>query len=204
VWLVLVVVCSIGRVVGVGGGLSLVLLLVYWSYCGRSFWCVRFGFMQFFVRKMGNNCSFDQRGLKEHCVFCRIVSHEEQENRILFENDLCIAFKDIRPDAEFHFLVIPKEHVHSVDTLTVQHLPLVQDMLNVGKQLVETHIPENLRTTVKFGYHVPPFTSVDHLHMHVLAGKPHSYWSGHVSFAKNTPWFITAEQMINKLQKQQR
>ncbi|MEE8417280.1 MAG: HIT domain-containing protein, partial [candidate division Zixibacteria bacterium] len=47
------------------------------------------------------------------CIFCDIVGRERSA-RILHEDDDCMAFEDVNPQAPVHFLVIPKKHIETV------------------------------------------------------------------------------------------
>jgi histidine triad (HIT) family protein len=49
----------------------------------------------------------------DDCIFCKITSGQIPAN-FLYEDDLCVVFKDIHPKAKTHLLVVPKKHVHSI------------------------------------------------------------------------------------------
>ncbi|KAI8898735.1 HIT-like domain-containing protein, partial [Globomyces pollinis-pini] len=70
------------------------------------------------------------------CTFCNIISTQDPEI-ILYEDEHCIAFKDIKPAAEFHLLVVPKIHKASVHTLNGNDADLIQHMQQVGQQLLD-------------------------------------------------------------------
>lgn len=84
--------------------------------------------------------------------------------------DNILAFEDRSPKAQFHALVIPKRYIPTVASLTPDDLSLLQEMRQTGLSLLELHQPEALaRNDFILCFHLPPFNSVDHLHLHVLA-----------------------------------
>jgi histidine triad (HIT) family protein len=59
----------------------------------------------------------------DECVFCKILIRELEAD-IVFETDEFVVFKDHKPDALVHLLVIPRQHIESVNTLGAADLPL--------------------------------------------------------------------------------
>ncbi|MGH9821262.1 MAG: HIT domain-containing protein, partial [Pyrinomonadaceae bacterium] len=49
------------------------------------------------------------------CLFCKIIAGDIPSVKI-YEDDVCVAFNDIDPQAPFHLLIVPREHVDSLDT----------------------------------------------------------------------------------------
>lgn len=104
-------------------------------------------------------------------VFGRIL-RGELETRFLADTEELIAFEDIAPRAPLHALVIPKRRIPSVFELDTgaDSLQLATDMSEVARSLVKRHHPDAFATgDYLLCFHVPPFYSVDHLHLHVLA-----------------------------------
>jgi len=89
-------------------------------------------------------------------------------------------------------LVVPKAHVvSSVRALTTEQLPLVQFMHSLAL---------SLHPTAKIGYHVPPFSSVPHLHLHVLVGRP-SFLGRLMYPTARYGWFKTGAQVEDALER---
>ncbi|KAI0322550.1 HIT-like protein [Amylostereum chailletii] len=139
------------------------------------------------------------------CVFCH-VTHERGFN-IVYEDDKYIMFKDHKPAAEHHLLVIPRKHITSVKNLRKKDADMVKAMEHIGRSyLDELGIPPHLQ---RLGFHVPPITSVNHLHLHVF-GLP---WKSTVvqskypvkhgggGYIKGWSWFAEVEQTIQILEK---
>lgn len=100
------------------------------------------------------------------CVFCNISTLAGSE--LLHEDEAVIAFLDKSPVSDFHFLVVPKEHSHvTVKDLTRFDVALVKHMADVGYKVMADH--GYLPADILMGFHVPPFVSVKHLHMHCVA-----------------------------------
>nr|XP_033795197.1 histidine triad nucleotide-binding protein 3 isoform X4 [Geotrypetes seraphini] len=85
------------------------------------------------------------------CIFCRIANNEEKNTELLpCENEDLVCFKDIKPAAPHHYLVVPKKHVGNCKTLTKDHVPLVQTMMDVGRTILEHN---NVTDAEEIRYH---------------------------------------------------
>lgn len=103
------------------------------------------------------------------CLFCRIVN-KEIPAAIVAEDERCIAFRDINPQAPVHVLVIPRDHVDSLDTATdAEALGCV--LLMAGKVARDEGIAaEGYRTILNTN--AAAGQTVFHLHAHVIGGRP--------------------------------
>ena len=103
------------------------------------------------------------------CIFCKIVSGEIPSRRV-YEDDEILAFHDINPVAPVHFMLIPKEHVESLQSVLPRHqLVLGKMMMLAGTLAREQGSPEGFRTVVNTGR--IGRQDVFHVHMHVLGGR---------------------------------
>lgn len=104
-------------------------------------------------------------------LFTRIVNREIPA-RIVYEDDRVIAFEDIAPKAPTHVLVVPKKEVASLDALSDDDEGLMGHLM-----LVIGRVARDLGVATS-GYRVVVNTgadggqSVDHIHFHLLAGRP--------------------------------
>lgn len=96
------------------------------------------------------------------CVFCSIASHEIPAD-IVYEDELCLAFKDIAPATKDHTLVIPKQHVDHILEATPD---LQAHLFQVACQLAKEYDAQgvNLLTNIK----ERAGQTVMHAHIHIL------------------------------------
>ncbi|KAI8980126.1 HIT-like protein [Trametes punicea] len=142
---------------------------------------------------------------RHSCMFCG--ASKENGFNILWENDKYMVFTDINPSAQHHFQVIPKKHIESVKSLDESHVEMVKEMIEIGHEVLEDlDVPHHLR---RLGFHIPPYISVPHLHMHVQALPYRSFLRrlkypvvvGRSGHEKGLSWFVEAEQAVRLLEK---
>ena len=103
----------------------------------------------------------------EDCVFCKIIKGEIPSNKV-YEDDDILAFKDIKPAAPIHILVIPKKHVKSLNEIDDAQLisKIMFAVKNIAKELGFAN--EGYRVINNCGENGGQ--AVPHLHFHILAG----------------------------------
>ena len=133
-------------------------------------------------------------------VFGRILNGD-QPCKVYSESTELLAFQDRTPKANFHGLVIPKQYIKSVYSLTSNDVKLVQDMRQMGLDLLEKELPQALTDKdYILCYHIPPFNSVDHLHMHVLApASEMNLLMRYGKYACGARWCTSAIEVIERL-----
>ena len=103
------------------------------------------------------------------CIFCKIVSGEIPSNKV-YEDDKILAFRDINPQAPTHILVIPKEHISSLNELTEDNVSVVAHIFTtIPKIAAEEGLTNGYRLISNCG--PDACQSVQHLHFHILGGK---------------------------------
>ncbi|KAJ6327314.1 hypothetical protein OIU76_004458 [Salix suchowensis] len=137
-------------------------------------------------------------GATPACIFCRIAA-KSTPTTFLYSDDMVVAFQDISPSAFRHYLVIPVEHIPTVNELQKrdEDYSLVNHMLDVGKTLLQQDAPQS--TQYRFGFHPPPFNSVDHLHLHCLALPFIPKWKYLKYTSLGSLGFIEAEELLEKI-----
>uniref|UniRef100_A0A803VL71 Adenosine 5'-monophosphoramidase HINT3 n=1 Tax=Ficedula albicollis TaxID=59894 RepID=A0A803VL71_FICAL len=129
------------------------------------------------------------------CVFCRIARREEPGTALLpCEDEDLVCFRDIKPGAPHHYLVVPVKHMGNCKTLKTEHIPLVKRMMEVGKAVLQKNNFNDLND-VRMGFHWPPFCSIAHLHLHVLAPASQLGFLSRIYYRINSYWFITVSVM---------
>ncbi len=103
------------------------------------------------------------------CLFCSIVSGDIPSSKV-YEDDKLLAFRDIAPQAPVHVLVIPKEHIPSVDTITAENSGVISAIFERIPQIAKKEgLTEGYRVISNCG--ADACQSVKHLHFHILGGK---------------------------------
>lgn len=106
--------------------------------------------------------------MADPCLFCRIVRGEVPA-KIVAETDECVAFRDINPQAPVHVLVIPREHVASLnearDPALVGRLALVAADIAKREGIEESGYRTVINTNASAGQ------TVFHIHLHLLGGR---------------------------------
>nr|CDS33028.1 serine:threonine protein kinase KDX1 [Hymenolepis microstoma] len=102
-------------------------------------------------------------------IFAKIV-RKEIPTKFIYEDDECVAFHDVSPQAPTHFLVLPKKPIQKLDTATDADTELLGHLLLVAKKVAaEQKLDRGYRVVINNGPHGGQ--SVYHLHVHVLGGK---------------------------------
>ncbi len=111
-----------------------------------------------------------------NCTFCRIVEGEASA-RLVYQDGDVTAFHDRNPQAPTHVLIIPNEHIESINAAGVEHVDLLGKLLIVARQVAEQQgVAEGYRLVVNTGSQAGQ--SVFHLHIHLLGGRPLSWPPG--------------------------
>ena len=103
------------------------------------------------------------------CLFCRIIKGEIPSNKV-YEDDMCLAFYDIAPQAPTHILVIPKLHIASADEVDESNSEYVAHIFEMIPEIAK-------KAELSGGYRIvsncgdDACQSVKHLHFHILGGK---------------------------------
>jgi histidine triad (HIT) family protein len=107
--------------------------------------------------------------MSEKTIFQRIIDKEIPAD-IVYEDEQCVAFRDIKPQAPTHVLVIPKKAIPTLDQIQDQDQPLLGHLLLVTKRLAEQlELTGGYRLVVNCG--PDGGQEVDHIHVHLLGGR---------------------------------
>ncbi len=107
--------------------------------------------------------------MADKTIFQRIID-KEIPAKIIFEDDRCLAFHDVAPQAPTHILVIPKKPIASVAALCDSDADLVGHMWLIIRNLAkELQLDKGYRVVANCGR--DGGQSVDHLHFHLLGGR---------------------------------
>ncbi|QSA98365.1 histidine triad nucleotide-binding protein [Methylococcus sp. EFPC2] len=110
------------------------------------------------------------------CLFCKMVAGEIKPD-VVYENDHVLAFRDIRPQAPTHVLIIPKIHIATLDELKPEDAALAGELLlSVPLIARQENLAEGYRTVINCRAHGGQ--EVYHVHIHLLGGRRLSWPPG--------------------------
>jgi histidine triad (HIT) family protein len=104
------------------------------------------------------------------CLFCKIIAGQIPGSIVHEDRDL-IAFKDINPQAPLHVLIVPRQHIATLNDLRVQDDALVGSMQRLAAALARKHGYADRGYRTVFNTQAGAGQSVFHIHLHLLAGR---------------------------------
>ncbi|MGH7551351.1 MAG: histidine triad nucleotide-binding protein [Gemmatimonadota bacterium] len=104
------------------------------------------------------------------CLFCRIVSGEI-DAKIVEERDDWVAFHDVNPQAPVHVLIVPREHVATINDVEERHQELVGAMVRAAAKIAGAHGIAEDGYRLVFNTNPGAGQSVFHVHLHLLGGR---------------------------------
>ena len=124
--------------------------------------CLKFPVDRMDIIKKG--VAYDSvNGAVKSCIFCEIAKKKEPAT-VVYEDSGFVVFKTIAPATKNHLLVIPREHIQNVGSLSGPvDAALVRDMIRIGKIALGDDA-----VGAHYSFHVPPYNSIDHLHLHAI------------------------------------
>lgn len=111
------------------------------------------------------------------CLFCKIAARQMKAEVVRETEDL-VAFRDIRPQAPTHVLVIPKRHVPTLNDLSEADAPLAGKMVLLAKEIARAEKIDQTGYRTVFNVNRDAGQTVFHIHLHVLGGRSMSWPPG--------------------------
>ena len=109
-------------------------------------------------------------------IFAKIIRKEIPAD-IVFEDDLCLAFKDVNPQAPTHILIIPKKPISKLAEAVNEDQALLGHLLLKAREIADSlGLGDAYRVVINNGEQAGQ--TVFHLHLHLLAGRPFSWPPG--------------------------
>jgi histidine triad (HIT) family protein len=107
--------------------------------------------------------------MSSDCLFCKIIAGSIPANRV-YEDEWCIGFPDINPQAPVHLLLVPKTHIASQAKAREEHQPLFGHLMLTAAELARSQkLEKGYRVVVNTGD--DGGQTVHHLHLHLLGGR---------------------------------
>lgn len=104
------------------------------------------------------------------CMFCQIAGRE-RPGTVVYEDEQCVAFRDIHPKAPVHLLVIPRRHIASLNDMVTEDEPLLGHLLAVAARLARENAIDGSGYRTVINTNAEAGQSVFHLHLHLLGGR---------------------------------
>lgn len=109
-----------------------------------------------------------------NCAFCRIISGDLPA-KIVYQDELATVFQDIHPIAPIHLLVIPNQHLHSLNQISEADATLLGHLLMVAKRMAHEYSVDESGYRVIINTGPDAGQSVFHVHVHLLGGRRLSF-----------------------------
>lgn len=106
----------------------------------------------------------------ENCIFCKIVKGEIPSNKV-YEDEKVLAFKDINPEAPVHVLIIPKNHIGSVNELTEESCDIISYIFIIAKNIAQKLGIADSGYRIVTNCGEDGGQTVGHIHFHLLGGR---------------------------------
>jgi histidine triad (HIT) family protein len=107
--------------------------------------------------------------MDEKCIFCKIISGQESADSI-YQDESLVVFKDIRPHAPIHLLIVPREHIRSLNDLKEKDQDIISNMVVRAKEMAKEHSIAQSGYRLFFNVERGGGQVVFHLHLHLLGG----------------------------------
>src|SRR2546423_13859929 len=108
---------------------------------------------------------------EQDCLFCKIINGNAAAD-VLYQDNRCVVIRDINPQAPTHVLVIPHDHIESLDDASQKDETLLGHLLRISARVANEHGLSDsggYRAVINTGRGAGQ--SVFHLHVHVLGGR---------------------------------
>jgi histidine triad (HIT) family protein len=106
----------------------------------------------------------------QDCVFCQIVN-KEATAEVLYEDGRALAFQDSRPAAPVHILIIPKQHIGSINDIQPDHETLIGHLFSIACYLANQEGVDQSGYRLVINNGPDAGQAVFHIHLHLLGGQ---------------------------------
>ena len=104
----------------------------------------------------------------EDCLFCKIAQKKVSSD-IVYEDDKFVVFRDVNPQALLHLLIIPRKHIHSIDHVEPEDKERMGALILTAQKVARQHNLAGYKLHFNVGKEGGQV--IDHIHLHLLAGK---------------------------------
>lgn len=103
------------------------------------------------------------------CIFCKIIEKKLPAD-VVFEDEEVMVFKDIKPKAPIHFLIVPRKHIASVNEIEEKDKDVIAMLLLAAKKIAEKNNLKDSGYKLTINVGEGAGQEVPHLHIHLLGG----------------------------------
>ena len=108
--------------------------------------------------------------MSQECLFCKISSGEIPADKV-YEDDVCLAFNDISPQAPTHVLIIPRKHIASLEDASSEDKGILGHLLLTAASIAREKNFEEKGYRVVINTNEDAGQTVFHIHVHLLGGR---------------------------------
>ena len=108
--------------------------------------------------------------MSSDCLFCKIARREIPAS-IVYEDDRVLAFNDINPQGPTHVLVIPKQHIASLNDMTPEHDAIVGEVVRRAAAIAKDRGIDAGGFRAVFNTNRDAGQTVFHIHLHLIGGR---------------------------------
>ena len=112
-----------------------------------------------------------------NCIFCKILDKKIPAT-ILYEDELVCAFADLNPQAPHHYLIIPKQHLSDIHSMTKEDTPLIGQLFLAAQKIATQNNLDASGYRLVINNGESAGQTVFHLHLHMLSGRRFSWPPG--------------------------
>jgi len=106
----------------------------------------------------------------KECLFCKIINRKAP-SKIVYEDNRFTAFKNIKPVAPVHLLIVPQKHIPTINHLKQKDRQLIGELFLIAKKIAQEQglSKRGYRLIINFGK--DSGQTIEHLHLHLIGGK---------------------------------
>ncbi|MBU1445931.1 histidine triad nucleotide-binding protein [Patescibacteria group bacterium] len=99
------------------------------------------------------------------CLFCKIIN-KVVDSEIVYEDDICFAFKDINPRARVHILIVPRKHISTIADMEEGDEQIIGHLVKVAKEIAEKEKCKSYKLLFNVGREAGQI--IFHIHLHLM------------------------------------
>ena len=107
--------------------------------------------------------------MEKDCTFCKIIKGEKGAD-FVYQDKSLVVFKDIRPHAPIHLLIVPREHIRSLNDIKEKDKDIIFKMIFKAKEMAKEHSIATSGYRLLFNVERGGGQVIFHLHLHLLGG----------------------------------